>query len=88
LPVDPETAAAALAVDWDAWVFSPGYPPVKIDFSNAEVEAALDLAEAYIQLLGQDSPDYSSYETFNNNQKLIFLNELLARTEEINLLTV
>jgi len=49
-PTDPDTAAIALAVDWDAWVFQPGYIPADsgLDFMNPDVQEVLDLANYYV----------------------------------------
>lgn len=37
-------------VNWDAWIYEPGLPPVKLDFTTVESNASVALADEYIKL--------------------------------------
>lgn len=73
------------AVDWDAWIYQPGLPPVHLDFTTKQSNESSDLADAYIALGGSSSPD--NFEVFINdyysNLKVIFLERLNIQYDNV-----
>ena len=65
-------------VDWDAWIYQPGLPPVHLDFTTKQSNESVALADNYIELKGNESPE--NFEVFINdyysNLKVIFLERL------------
>lgn len=82
-----DTAQQILAaVDWDAWVKTPGANPsvYNVSFVTTDAQKFEALADSYISLAGTASPqDYQDYLNTKDPQlKVIFLNRLTARMEE------
>ena len=44
-------------MDWETWVRNPGLPPVTLDFSTFEGNQSSELADEYIRLKGEFSPN-------------------------------
>lgn len=44
------------AMDWSAWLYKPGLPPVISDFNTPESDQSAQLAIDYISLNGTSSP--------------------------------
>lgn len=64
-------------VDWDAWIYQAGLPPVHLDFTTKASNESSDLADAYIQLEGKSSPEnYKIFGDYYSNLKVIFLERL------------
>jgi leukotriene-A4 hydrolase len=77
-------------IDWQAWVFGAGpNPPNQLDFSTVNGTKFEQLADAYIELAGEASPDnYTTYNTMGKEDpqlQVIFLNRLQARQSEVTL---
>jgi aminopeptidase N len=49
-------------IDWHTWIFVPGPPPVKLDFSTPNLEISKELASNYIKLGGEGRPE--NYDVF------------------------
>ncbi len=75
-------------IDWDAWVKQPGANPPNngLDFTTAGAVAFEQLADMYIQLGGNKSPDnYTNFLTTDDPQlKVIFLNRLNDRIQDLS----
>lgn len=76
-------------IDWDAWITQGGAnPPAwKISFATTEAKSFEDLADAYIAKNGDGRPDnWDLYVNETNpNLKVIFLNRLIARQNELSI---
>lgn len=62
-----ETMAAEIKskMDWDAWVHQPGLAPVWQDFTTPALNESSVLADQYITLAGQGSPEnYTDYNSW------------------------
>ena len=60
-------------VDWDTWMFTPGFPPVTNDFSNVfsnEAKARLD--DLFNNQVKSDFPEL--FKKWHTSVKLVFLN--------------
>ena len=59
-------------VDWDTWIFTPGLPTIKNDFSNIfQIEAESRASDILNQKPKEDFPKV--FEAWNTNVKLVFL---------------
>lgn len=80
------------AIDWDGWIKKGGANPPewKETFATEAAKEFEHLADAYIDLKGEGRPEnYEIYlETDNPNLKVIFLNRLVARQDELTLKTM
>lgn len=76
------------AINWDAWVKAPGANPPnnKLDFTTDGATKFEQLADAYIALNGDASPDnYTNYKTTDDVQlQVIFLNRLTDRVKDLS----
>lgn len=78
-----ETNRILGSVDWDAWIYAPGLPPVQLDFTTKASNASADLAREYIKLGGKSSPaNFKDFLDYYSNLKVIFI-ETLAASEEL-----
>ncbi len=60
-------------IDWYTWLEVPGLPPVTADFSTPEVHEAKKLADDYIQLGGDSSPEgFEKYLSYFTSLKAMF----------------
>ena len=81
-----ETNRILGSVNWDAWIYQPGLPPVQLDFTTKASNASVQLADEYIKLGGQSSPASSGdFTGWYSNLKVVFLDRLLARKEDVTL---
>jgi hypothetical protein len=72
-------------VQWEDWIVQPGFPPVEQDFSSPVIGKALQLAEGYIVLQGQASPNgYQLMRSWFPNEKYIFLEYLSSNYDRLN----
>jgi len=80
---DNRTAAELIVqTDWDTWVLEPGLAPVPLNFSTDAISQATQLAEEYLTLKGEDSPEeYAIYHDFIAWQQLAFV-QTLANSED------
>lgn len=77
----PETAELISKVDWDAWFYSEGMPPVVPQYDDELVIPCRELARAWIH---GDQSKASLYEGFSAAQKSMFLDSLLVRAAEVS----
>jgi len=78
---DTETNRILGAVDWDAWIYQPGLPPIQFDFTTKQSNESEQLASDYIQLGGKSSPaNYTKFFDYYSNLKVIFIERLAAQT--------
>lgn len=81
-----ETNRILGAVDWDAWIYQPGLPPVHLDFTTVESNSSVALADAYIQLAGKTSPDnFTQFNDYYINLKVIFLERLAIQPDSVTI---
>lgn len=77
-------------MDWDGWLYQAG--PLNItdlNFETNQSHQAQNLAELYIELEGQRSPDgYKNFSSFEEADKLIFLDKLRESWGQINIDTM
>lgn len=69
-------------IDWDAWLYKPGMPPVKPDFDTSMVDECYKLAERWHQAL-TNTKDLESFSQadikhFTANQSVVFLDTLTS----------
>lgn len=56
-------------INWTAWIYDKGYPPVPIDFYNIDILQATNLCEAYMSLNGYESPvNFNKFHGFYTMQ--------------------
>lgn len=69
-------------IDWDAWLFKPGMPPVKPNFDSSLADQCYALADKWYSLMIQGEKRFSSYFSgkdiaqFQSNQSVVFLDAL------------
>jgi leukotriene-A4 hydrolase len=81
-----ETNRILGSINWDAWLFTPGLPPVTLDFSTPASIGASHLADEYIRLAGEASPDnYTQFNDYYSNLKVIFLERLNERIDDVTI---
>jgi leukotriene-A4 hydrolase len=72
------------SVDWDTWVYTPGAPPVHLNFSTPNLDISRGIADSYIKLGGTGSPEnYDEFFGYFSQLKCIFLTELLDQREVV-----
>lgn len=81
-----ETNRILAAVNWDAWIYQDGLPPVHLDFTTKASNASSDLADEYIKLGGKSSPaDFEKFNDYYSNLKVIFLERLATQMDSLSL---
>lgn len=84
-----ETNRILASVNWDAWIYQPGAPPVQLDFTTKASNESAQLADDYIKLGGKSSPPNSSdFDGWYSNLKVVFLDRLLTRLDAVTLETL
>ncbi|CAK68007.1 unnamed protein product (macronuclear) [Paramecium tetraurelia] len=78
---DYSTKRYKILENWNRWVYSPGLPPVFVDFSTNKLTQALDYSNAYITADGKQPTNWQDYKTFLHSQKQIFLEDLFKKAE-------
>jgi leukotriene-A4 hydrolase len=79
-----ETNRILAAVDWDAWIYTPGLPPVHLDFTTRQSNESSALADGYIALNGSASPEnYTNFFDYYSNLKVIFLERLNTEYDKV-----
>ena len=74
------------SVDWAAWIFAPGLPPITADFTTVASNGSAALADAFIKLAGKSSPDnYTKFNSYYSNLKIIFLERLAVQKDKLTL---
>jgi len=72
------------AVDWQTWVHTPGIPPIISDFTTPELNESKTLAEKYIELAGDSSPqNYEDYKTYFSGLQQVFVDTLNGRMDDV-----
>ncbi|CAI2361290.1 unnamed protein product [Moneuplotes crassus] len=67
-------------IDWQTWVYSPGYPPVTVDFGTDSYDNAIKIANDLVQnTFSQEDQDI--YAEFNLDQRIIVVNEMVRSTD-------
>ncbi|KAK5877208.1 hypothetical protein CesoFtcFv8_026474 [Champsocephalus esox] len=66
-------------VDWDAWMFTPGMPPVKPQYDTALADACIALSQRWIKAAEQDLSSFqaSDMKPLSSHQVIEFLSLLL-----------
>uniref|UniRef100_A0A8P4K842 Peptidase M1 leukotriene A4 hydrolase/aminopeptidase C-terminal domain-containing protein n=1 Tax=Dicentrarchus labrax TaxID=13489 RepID=A0A8P4K842_DICLA len=66
-------------VDWNAWMFTPGMPPVKPQYDTTLADACIALAQRWIKAKDQDLSSFKSSDvkTLSSHQLIEFLSLLL-----------
>lgn len=61
-------------VDYSMWLYDTGMAPQgSATFANSQTDAAINLANAYVQLGGASSPaNATDYQTWPSNQRVVF----------------
>lgn len=71
------------SVDWHAWLFTPGMPPVENNFDKTLAVACETLADKWDVYRDTESLteafSKSEFDAFNSNQKVMFFEKLLAK---------
>ncbi|XP_078716937.1 leukotriene A-4 hydrolase [Lampetra fluviatilis] len=69
------------AVDWKAWIYSPGMPPVKLQYDTTLADACSALAARWSQTKDVDLASFNAddLKDFSSNQKVEFLALLLLQ---------
>ncbi|XP_028307424.1 leukotriene A-4 hydrolase [Gouania willdenowi] len=66
-------------VDWNAWMFTPGMPPVKPQYDTTMADACIALSQRWIRANDQDLSGFkeSDVKTLSSHQLIEFLSLLL-----------
>ncbi|KAI3366572.1 hypothetical protein L3Q82_009194, partial [Scortum barcoo] len=66
-------------VDWNAWMFTPGMPPVKPEYDTTLADACIALSQKWIKAKDQDLSSFqeSDVKTLSSHQLIEFLSLLL-----------
>ena len=71
-------------IDWESWVYKPGYLIVEVNFKTQLSENAKDLFKLILN--GEKSVEKINeiYSSFDANTKLVFLNEILNNVSKVD----
>ncbi len=70
-------------VDWDTWIFKPGFPIVKNDFNNTfSTEAASRLDDLFSGVMKDDFPEV--FKNWHTSVKIVFLNMVAANLNKLS----
>jgi leukotriene-A4 hydrolase len=70
-------------IDWDAWIYQPGKPPVQVDLETQVYKTAIQVAQNF--LTGQESEqDVSDWTSFDLSLRSIVLIELLSNYQQLS----
>lgn len=73
-------------MNWEMWIKEGGIPPNLTDFTTPALNESKKIANDYISGAGDTSPEnYTDYNTYKSNLKVVFLEELLTNFETVNL---
>ncbi|GAM24186.1 hypothetical protein SAMD00019534_073610 [Acytostelium subglobosum LB1] len=67
-------------VDWDSWFNKPGMPHNQVEFTSALGDTAKELAKRWVSTNGEGI-GATEFKVFNSQQKILFLDTLLALSE-------
>lgn len=88
--VDETKKAAALAVDWDLWIKTPGMPDTTkftmLDFTTKNQTIIEGIADQFIAAKGGENPKDATKENWgllNSLTKTLFLDRLLAKRSTV-----
>lgn len=74
-------------IDWETWIYGPGFPPVSVDLETESYNNAINIANNYIS--GQStSEDIDTYNSFDMSLKSIVLIEFLTKIDQVTSETV
>nr|XP_040030532.1 leukotriene A-4 hydrolase [Gasterosteus aculeatus aculeatus] len=73
-------------VDWNAWMFTPGMPPVKPQYDTTLADACISLSQRWVKAKDQDMSSFkeSDVKTLSSHQLIEFLSLLLQEVNHIN----
>ena len=77
-------------VDYETWIYDVGLDPTgTLDFSCDMTDVAVNLANAYAEAGGNDSPsNYQDYNDFTSAQRVVFLQTLMDNIDtDIDVIT-
>ncbi|CUM63110.1 uncharacterized protein PRCAT00000677001 [Priceomyces carsonii] len=72
------------SIDWKAWIFNPGMPPVKPNFDTSLADQCYSLADKWYKEITENNDDYKKYfdkkdiTCFSANQSVVFLDSLIS----------
>lgn len=70
-------------VDWDAWVFGTGLPPIQLDFTTPALLQSKELANQFIA--GTAPADANAtYCSWDSNLKQVFADTLLSAQDQVS----
>jgi len=58
---------------WAAWINTPGFPPVKFNFTTNASEVAKAYGDAYVAAKGGEPSIHYNYTEWFSNQKVLFI---------------
>ncbi|XP_060927955.1 leukotriene A-4 hydrolase isoform X1 [Limanda limanda] len=64
-------------VDWNAWMFTPGMPPVKPQYDTTLADSCIDLSQRWIKAIDLNSFTENDLKTMSSHQLIEFLSLLL-----------
>ncbi|XP_026218140.1 leukotriene A-4 hydrolase [Anabas testudineus] len=69
-------------VDWNAWMFTPGMPPVKPQYDTTLADACIALSQRWTKAKEQDLGSFTEYDvkSLSSHQLIEFLSLLLQET--------
>ncbi|PVU88520.1 hypothetical protein BB561_005803 [Smittium simulii] len=75
------------SVDWEAWLYKPGMPPVTNDFDKTPQVAPMNLANKWHE--ADTKQDFScltkdEYTSLSTHQKLVFFSELKSKSSTLS----
>lgn len=79
---DREATGRLNSIDFNAWFYSPGFPPVKPDFDTSLVDACYALADKWTSLSSSSSSPFVPHKDdiagLKANQLVVFLEKLIS----------
>ena len=70
-------------VNWQQWIQQPGLAPVQLDFMTPEILNARNLADDYVSMQGDSSPqNFSDFHQLHTNLKEVFLQRLKTLSDK------
>lgn len=76
------------AVDWQAWLYGAGMPPVIPAYDDTLVRPCKELASSFIEKQASKEPHSTKLSVFSLQQKLVFLDTLIDAKDRLDIDTL
>uniref|UniRef100_A0A7S3K7S2 Peptidase M1 leukotriene A4 hydrolase/aminopeptidase C-terminal domain-containing protein n=1 Tax=Euplotes crassus TaxID=5936 RepID=A0A7S3K7S2_EUPCR len=71
-------------IDFDAWIYAPGLPPITVDFETKEYNDAIELAQSFLDAKANVTSALQIFKSFSVNLKGLFISHLIDNQEIVD----